>query len=137
VATSATNEHLRRSAARWWTRSVLNASSETHWLARWWRVEGPCGLTFEFTRLRKRAKPAVAGRVQRRVSPWPDNTFVAKLSASIHARTLPEATVQAQLADAPTVEGAQRAAVSLGAAFVQQGARSIVAMLGGSRAVLA
>ena len=28
-----------------------------------------CSLTFEFTRLRKRAKPAVAGRVQRRVSP--------------------------------------------------------------------
>jgi hypothetical protein len=28
-----------------------------------------CGLTFEFTRLRKRAKPAVAGRVQRRVRP--------------------------------------------------------------------
>src|SRR5687767_4139440 len=26
-----------------------------------------CALTFEFTRLRKRAKPAVAGRVQRRV----------------------------------------------------------------------
>src|SRR5687767_13661952 len=29
----------------------------------------PCGLTFEFTRLRKQAKPAVARRVQRRVSP--------------------------------------------------------------------
>jgi hypothetical protein len=28
-----------------------------------------CCLTFEFTRLRKRAKPAVAGRVQRRVRP--------------------------------------------------------------------
>src|SRR5215216_5780636 len=28
-----------------------------------------CGLTFEFTRVRKRAKPAVALRVQRRVKP--------------------------------------------------------------------
>src|SRR5439155_26142042 len=32
-------------------------------------VRGPCGLTFEFTRVRKRAKPAVALRVQRRVRP--------------------------------------------------------------------
>jgi hypothetical protein len=30
---------------------------------------GPGGLTFEFTRGRKQAKPAVARRVQRRVSP--------------------------------------------------------------------
>src|SRR5512134_3880778 len=35
------------------------APAEMRWSTR--------GLTFEFTRLRKRAKPAVAGRVQRRV----------------------------------------------------------------------
>jgi hypothetical protein len=39
--------------------AMLTAATPTRW----------CCLTFEFTRLRKRAKPAVAGRVQRRVSP--------------------------------------------------------------------
>jgi hypothetical protein len=34
---------------------------------RWHAVISVRRLTFEFTRLRKRAKPAVAGRVQRRV----------------------------------------------------------------------
>jgi hypothetical protein len=36
---------------------------------RWQSVDRAClrRLTLEFTRLRKRAKPAVAGRVQRRV----------------------------------------------------------------------
>jgi hypothetical protein len=61
------------------------------------------GLTLEFTRVRKQAKPAVALRVQRRVSPWPDSAFVATLGASMHARTLSEAMVQAQLPTARTV----------------------------------
>jgi len=40
-----------------------------------------CGLTFEFTRSRKRAKPAVASQVQRRVRPRPVSLhgFEAKL----------------------------------------------------------
>jgi hypothetical protein len=75
--------------------------------------------------------------VQRRVSPWPDNAFVAELSAWTHARTLPEAMVQAQLPDALLVERAPRPAPLLGATFVRQGARSILAVLDGSRAVMA
>ena len=38
-------------------------------LARWWRMEGPFGLTLEFTCSRRRAKPAVGCQVQRRVRP--------------------------------------------------------------------
>jgi hypothetical protein len=75
--------------------------------------------------------------VQRRVSPWPDNAFVGKLSASTHARTLPEATVQAQLPSARTIECAQRAVELLGAALARQGARSICVQLGDSGAVVA
>jgi hypothetical protein len=75
--------------------------------------------------------------VQRRVSPWPDNAFVAELSAWMHARTLPEAMVQAQLPYAPLIEPAPRPAALLGATFVRQGARSILAVLGVSRAVVA
>ena len=50
AATSATGEHLRGSAARWWPRSTPNANSERDWLAERWRMEGPCGLTFALSR---------------------------------------------------------------------------------------
>jgi hypothetical protein len=76
-----------------------------------------CCPTFEFTRLRRLAKPAVAGRVQRRVSPWPDNALVVELSAAMHARTLPEAMVQAQPLDAPPIERAPRTDEVFSAAF--------------------
>src|SRR5689334_11666083 len=69
AATSATSVHLRGSAARWLRCSVLSANSEQNGRTERWCVEGPFGLTFEFTRVRKRAKPAVALRVQRRVRP--------------------------------------------------------------------
>jgi hypothetical protein len=82
------------------------------------------GLTLKFTRLRKAAKPPVAGRVQRRVSPWPDNPLGARLGVCGHARTVPEAMVQAQLADAPAVEGARETEELLGVPFPRQGARS-------------
>jgi hypothetical protein len=92
------------------------------------------GLTFALSRLWRLAKPAVAGRLQRRVRPWPSNAFFGTLSDSRHARTLPEVTVQAQLPDAPFSERAPRTAESLGGTLARQGARSISAKLGGSRA---
>jgi hypothetical protein len=62
--------------------------------------------------------------VQRRVSPWPDNLLAAVHAVCGHARTLPEATVQAQLPDALAAESAPGTAVPLGVAFKRQGARS-------------
>jgi hypothetical protein len=110
--------------ARSWPRSVPSANSEQCGRAQRWLVEGPCGLTFEFTRLRRLAKPAVAGRVQRRVSPWPDSLFGARLGVCEHARTVPEAMVQAQLADAPAVDGARRSDEVRSVLFLRQGAHS-------------
>ena len=54
-------------AARSMQGRALHADREQSGLARWPRMEGPCGLTFELTRARRLAKPAVARRVQRRV----------------------------------------------------------------------
>jgi hypothetical protein len=82
-----------------------------------------CCLTFEFTRGQQTAKPGVERRVQRRVSPWPDNTFFANLSASMHARTLPEAMVQAQLPLGLTMSGTGNRRIAR-ATFTRQGARS-------------
>jgi len=55
--------------ARLWQCWMPTASIEHDWRAEQRPVEGPFGLTFELTRVRKRAKPAVALRVQRRVRP--------------------------------------------------------------------
>jgi len=51
------------------------------------------GLTFEFTRGRKQAKPAVGRRVQRWVSPlMAEKTLLPNSEQTLHARTLPEET---------------------------------------------
>ena len=77
-------------------RSAGNRARRTDGAARLrcWRVEGPCGLTFELTRGRRLAEPAVGRRVQRRVSPqWEKRatkgheSVATEIAPMIHAAT--------------------------------------------------
>ena len=69
---------------------MSNAHHEKGWLARCWRMEGPFGLTLEFTCWRKRAQPAVASQVQRRVSQHGGGALDGQGDvAQMHVRTMP------------------------------------------------
>ena len=67
--------------------------------------EGPCGLTLEFTGVRKRAQPAVARPVQRWVSPLTaEKTSLPNSERALRARTVPEGAWNRQATQLP-IEG--------------------------------